>query len=719
MIENPVTRPGPVIPPPGPADWSAALLTSGSEALLGAVRNYIGPVKTPFDKRDLVAKLEAFLRRPETRASIFELLDGLDCKILGSSLLVGPVSEQSLKELFVGEISLFELGVRISNLLDRLLLFRYQVGGRRYIAVNPMLEEELRPLVLSPAALFGAGAEPSSGAEPAAASLPAAADAKAAVALFCFLFHSPLSMRKAGNLTKRGAERAAALFPEFASSAVDRPGALAQALAAAGALPASEEEGRSPDREAFASLLADWGEDLPYYLAACLACGSQGGDAASAPGSSALDELSVSIGRGPERDCAQALAVALESLPLGCSLGRHALGRWLKVVARRARLASVPEGAVAALESLGIVSSRGSAVSLTALPRADSGLAPRGPVLVVEGTHALHLMPEASLEDRLFVGCVARPAAIGKVWSFELDRETLRRAFASGLAAAQIKSRFSAMSGSALPQSFTFSLDAWEEEYRSLRLYRGFVLVADERQRPVIERSAALGRLVAERLAPGVYFLSAGSAEAAAAALSSAGLDSPPVIVGSGAARGLDSGGSAVADAAYAVRPAARERIAAIGDALLRDSAARRSPLPEPERRLDELRKALASSARGEETKRELADRIERRLVITERQIAESDPHAERLEASGLDYMGKVRVVERALRTSGDRLELLYRLPGEEPVRALLRPVKLDKNDKGLVLEAEDLGSGSPVRVSLGAVSTVRRLRASLFGEDT
>jgi hypothetical protein len=90
----------------------------------------------------------------------------------------------------------------------------------------------------------------------------------------------------------------------------------------------------------------------------------------------------------------------------------------------------------------------------------------------------------------------------------------------------------------------------------------------------------------------------------------------------------------------------------------------------------------------------------------------------ERLEAGGLDYLGKVRVVERALRTAGDRLEVLYRLPGAEPVRALLRPVRLDKNEKGLVLEAEDLGTGGPARVPLGSVSTVRRVRASLFGED-
>jgi len=719
MIESSVPKPGPAIPVPGPSDWSAALLTSSSEALLGAVRNYIGPVKTPFDKRDLVGKLEAFLRRPETRNSIFSLLDQLDCKILSSSLLVGPVPEQSLKELFLGEIPLFELGVRISNLLDRLLLFRYQVGGRRYIAVNPLLEDELTEKMLKPTALFGNGATDPSILKGA---IPAMADAKTAVALFCFLFHAPLSMRKTGVLNKRASERAAALLPELSSASGDRPGVLARALAAVGVLPSNEDEGRSPDREAFAELLSEWGEDLPYYLASRLAGEFEERQSSNASlGPRPEQDCIDGGGGGAARQCALVLAGALEVLPTGCLIARPALSRWLRIVAKRSRLAAVPSGAVAALEALGIVTQQGGSMIL-ALPKSTSERSvpterKRG-ALVVEGTHALHLMPEASLEERLFVGCVARPSSVGMVWSFELDRDSVRRAFASGLTAKEIQSRFVALSGTELPQSFVFSLSAWEEEYRSLRLYRGFVLVADERQRPIIERSAALGSLVAERLAPGVYFLSAASAEEAAALLSAAGLEAPPLIFSPGVCN--PAGAFMAPDAGSENAPSlARERIEAIGSLVALPAGEESVPLKtDPEPRLAELRRYLTVSSRSEESRRELADRIERRLVLTERQIAESDPHPERLEASGLDYMGKVRVVERALRSPGDRLEVLYRLPGEEPVRALLRPVKLDKNDKGLVLEAEDLGTGGPARVPLGSVSTVRRLRASLFGED-
>jgi len=114
-----------------------------------------------------------------------------------------------------------------------------------------------------------------------------------------------------------------------------------------------------------------------------------------------------------------------------------------------------------------------------------------------------------------------------------------------------------------------------------------------------------------------------------------------------------------------------------------------------------------------------MADRIERRLILTPRQLEIAEVKPERMEATGLDYLGKVRIVERALRSQGDRLEILYRLPGEEPSRVLVRPVRLEKAEKGLILEAEDLGSGGPIRIPLGAASSVRRMRASLFGEES
>jgi len=474
------------------------------------------------------------------------------------------------------------------------------------------------------------------------------------------------------------------------------------------------------------------------------------------------------------------------------------------------RLGQDPERLIQALESLGlVVSLRGGKglafrrfevagkLSAPEPSASDSGReaedakaqgsseASGEPVLVAEGSHLLHLMPEAGLEDRRFATALAAPRSIGKVWSLEIDRASARRAFAAGIGATAALTRLEAMAKRPLPQSLAFSLKAWEEEYRSLRLYRGMVLVADERLRAIVERSHSLAPLVAERLAPGVYVL-AGGPEVVERALREAGLEVPPethyasgsapvsttadqvsaaalssastpaAAPGSASRRGrttwasanapLGAGASAALAPLAALRvggtersrldPSAREAVlkaalaiggggaagAAAGAAATGNASAGSSPFSGasspgvPPLSPSGVAYALAMDV---EKAKELADRIERRIILTERQLALADARPERNEAVGLDYMGKVRIVERALRSPGDRLEILFRLPGAEPVRALLRPVRLEKTEKGLVLEAEDLALGGPVRVPLGAASSVRRLRASLFGEES
>ena len=758
-------------PPPDVDEtlWRDALLSSDTESFLAAARNYLGPVKTPYDKREIVGRLASFFRRGEVRSAVIDLLDELDARILGCLFLLGPVSEPKLRSLFVGEMPLFDLGIRIANLFDRLLIFRFESGGKRLLAINPLLSEELSRAVLVPELLFGpspreARQRPERGPESAAVGC----DASEIAAFFIFLLHSPGAVRKDGGLTKRAAERAAALLP---GRSPEQLCALSRAFEAAGFLGRGE-DGRGPSVSAFGAALKSWDGSLPALLAVRLADYDERTEAGEAAES---DEAALFGGR--------VLAEALAAAPGGLVFSRGGLSRWLGMAAQRVRRFVASEAGVfteqssdetalfdpprliAALEQLGLVLALdGKAEEPSSADRivlagsglvshnASPSLAPRGPILVAEGSHALHLLPEASLEERLFVGGLARPTSFGEVWSFEIDRESSRLAFAAGANSGDIIERLEELADRPLPQSLSFSLNAWEEEYRSLRLYRGYVLVADERRRPVIESSSVLAPYIAERLAPGVYVLAVSGAEEAAELLASSGLEAPPETR-YGRSKGRAPSWSEAGEKRF------RETGTDLARALspLKELALQASPPPAHEapggqqtdstaRRLDpnprivELKKRLdaiaedepaadtvshnagnrqAASRRGPDDMKELSERIERRLILTPDQLASAEARPERIEASGLDYLGKVHIVERALRTSGDRLEVLYRLPGADPVRALLRPVRLEKTDKGLVLEAENLGTGGPARIPLGSVSSVRRMRASLFGEDS
>ncbi|HUX38868.1 MAG TPA: hypothetical protein VMV44_13290 [Rectinemataceae bacterium] len=689
--------------PPDASVWEESLLAMDADILLAIARNYVGAVKSPWDKRSIVSRLVSFARKAETVEAILSLLDPLDVAIACTLLLAGPLSDPELRGLFHGELRAFDLGVRIANLEDRLVIFRMRDARQYLFAVNPHLVEGLAPLTRDARLVLAGGGGrlvatvEGPGAAESAPSFGASGGERlsplsAAIGLFSFLFHNPGCVRKDGTLTKKADARLGVCIPDAAADP-GRYEALLRAFEATGILVRGEAEGAyDPDAACFSELLSRQGRGLPYRLA-----------------------LSLSSARGEAEPLAAVLADALEGLPHGVALPASGLARWLGIAAIREGHTFDTESLAIALAKLGIVDRREMEFVIEG-ERAEAGSGGPGegiPSIVADGAHLLRVLPEADFAARWFGSRIARPVRLGFVWELELDRDTMRLAFASGLSASAILSELGRLCVRPLPQSLAFSIESWEGEFRSTRLFHGWVLVCDERKRAIVEARADLSSLIRERLGPGIYLLDAADQEEVSMRLVAAGIEVPPAIRPHGHHR------------AFPETPeAARPRKPTM--ALPADQASFISlPLFDPSPRIEALRGAIAArmgepglDQAAKDRLRELLDRVEARLVLDESQLARADVTAIRTEAGGLDYGGKTRLAERAIANPGDRLEIKYQLPGGEPESVVMRPVRLQKTDRGLALEGEDLASGSPVRVPLGAASLVRRLRATPFGDE-
>jgi len=706
---------------PDVAAWEESLLGMETEKLLAIARNYVGPVKSPWDKRTVAGRLASFARKAETVEAIVDLLDSLDVAIACTILLAGPLSEGELRGLFHAEVGAFDLGVKVANLEDRLVLFRLRDARLERYAVNPLLSAALAPLAGDARIVLGGGklkrpdawdvVAAGTGAEAQSARSPILL---AALGLFAFLFHNPGSVRKDGTLSKKAASRLSDCVPETAT-APDRYGALLLAFVESGILARSERDGDfEADATAFGELLANRGSMLPVRLA-----------------------LALSSGRGEGGDSAEVLEAALEALPRGVDLPETGLARWLGIAAIGAEAVLDSEAIAAALSRLCIIERRrGSFVVAQdeTVAGTDSRILP---AIVADGAHLIRVLPEADVEARWFAARIARPVRLGLVWELELDRDSLREAFAAGLAAKGIVAELSRLGARPLPQSIAFSIESWEGEFLSTRLFHGWVLVCDERRRAIVEGRPDLLSFVRERLAPGVYLLDASDHEEISSRLSNAGIEVPPPIRPHGhghqPTERPDTPPSRPEGVPHPFGSTGSEGLAGVETALGAIAGAS-APLPvfDPEPRLSVLRTSLAARvaraaeagddavarARARDRARELADRIEFRLVLDEAQLDRADFTPVRTEAGGIDYGGKTRLAERAIASRGDRLEIKYQLPGGDPETVVVRPVRLQKTERGLVLEGENLAAGTPVRVPLGAASMVRRLRATPFGDE-
>jgi hypothetical protein len=151
----------------------------------------------------------------------------------------------------------------------------------------------------------------------------------------------------------------------------------------------------------------------------------------------------------------------------------------------------------------------------------------------------------------------------------------------------------------------------------------------------------------------------------------------------------------------------------------------------------------------------ELAARIERRLIVNESQLAGGTPRSEKTEARNLDYVGKTTIAKQAI-ASKSLLEIQWFSPGGGLNRIVGTPQALEKQGGETILVLRPLDSpaadfsapgtpggpletpaapGNPgdppaapevpeppkapenLKVSLGKISLLRRIKQSIFGE--
>ncbi len=707
--------------------WRDALIIDRDDALIDAAKRWLGPVKTPFNKHELIAKVEAFLRRTETVDAIVGLLDRMDRRILALALFSGgspqggspqggspqggspqggspqglaapgkaqaeglPLAE--LVKLAADDSSGEATAQRHArSLKERLVLYSYPgPGGMELFAVAPPLAHRLA-FDLSPADALSIARKTE---EP---------DAPDPFATFCAIVSGATHAKPAfkGKLepSKRAAQILDATTPGL-SIDKSRLEALLGALEALG-IAGSGEDGRPavyPRR--FVELCDEAGDAAPFALAA--------GCAARTPGCVRIDPALV--------------RVAILTMPRCLAMMVHDVHRVVAMAIRRfidlapsqaglpaETLTQTVSGIVEALLALGIVSQGEDGLfrttkaieTLVAEPRnADTSKHP----IVVEESHEIRILPEAGLAARAFVSAVARLESAGLVWTATLDKSAAKAAYAYGFRSADIADRLEKLSGVPLPQSVRFSLDAWESEARSARVRVGVVVALDGHLSGVLEHSPKASGLVVERLADGVYLLAAHDAADAERLLKSVGIDvdirTPPP------------------DDIEAVRSSWREAIVSLGkkipERLLEFSPSKDNSVAGEPPLMGRLLAALDSMAPSADERSDLEDRIRARLILDESQLHIAPVADDGSFVGAMDYPGKVRLIERALK-DGCAIEVAYADESGNQAKATGIPREIRRTPSGTVVALSTAGNGQSI-VAISAIGKVRRLRNMMFG---
>ncbi|TVQ98833.1 MAG: hypothetical protein EA403_13735 [Spirochaetaceae bacterium] len=690
--------------------WKASLLTVADEPFFDLVRNYLGPISSPYHKPQLVDQLAAFLRREDVQHAIVTSLSANDRELLAAIDLfdqgAGVARLLTLRALGTDTLDLHH---RLVNLEDRLLVYREPKSGALFL--NPLVAPALRKagiglLDLIPFEPIEPDASDWSGA-------PAPVDETAFFGILCLVCESSSLLKRDGSLKKRTAMDIRARMP-WVTTRNDGERLVESMIDAAGQL----------------GLIA-WGADgtgefdreAAHRFVEATTVSSSSGRHALLWTTTALCYGGVDI--ADEEPDITALAAVVDALIAAVPADRcTTMEGFATLVSLMVDTDWAVELAVGLL-ALGViwepapgsvaVNPAATSEPTAAATEADVQDHQRGAAVVLEPTFEITIAPHAPM-DRLMVRApLFTLRSCDRVCRCELTREGVARAIRAGIAAAEIAPALEELTGRPLPQNVAFSLQRWTADHEAISLTDCVLLTVSEERRTLLEHARELAPFILARPAPGVFALDRTRESEWMTALRRLGIAVLPRVAGRvtgsgkaqapGARHGRNRLGSANPGTATGDNPWVER---------LRNATTAPPPPGAALNREKEILAALDDADITDAGKEELALRIRRKLILLPEQVRPGAVRAERREAKGLDYVGKVRIIESALRTPGEKLEVIQRGRDGRPVRFLLSPSTLDRRGGEMVLVGEEITNGEVVRISVGKIALVRALRGWL-----
>jgi hypothetical protein len=754
------------------------MMTLPEDVFFDLLRSIFGHVKTPFNKQNLLSDLAAFLSREDIRRNIAAYIDEADAQVIAAVALLGNPTAAELEQFFAGD----GMGIPtlLLNLEERFILYRYRDEGVLRLGLNPVLEPVLTPIAEDISMVFPSlpleAAEDHTGGRG-----EVLLDDRFFAALISFVLDEGNLFRAEGrrvenHLRKKVQDSGRRIFPGLdleqairgllclglcrsaSSEAVVLPEDPSEASVPA---PGPEGEALRPDDralEAFGNLeprqrLIYWAAGL--YLGTDLLPDPQ-------------------LVRGRIRDLARLIDRFLDSLRPGRLYPVQSLRRILfcnRLPGQeeiQGMIPGAPEPQEAVPSSTFVPGPGFTTVNTTALCAAlvqtgllygtaqGYNLAPTGrhsptdtPVLTLDAPLFCLVYPGVEFTDALTLAFFTTVRETGRIFRFEITRESCLRGFEWGLSAAEMGKLLARLSGNRLEASLLWTLQDWEKRSTEVSLFEGAVLGLSPERRYLVE-AEPLATLIRQELAPGLYLLDSGNQ--AAEALRKAGVD---IFIRHRGQPGAEWGRNAGSLSFLGLGgihnpfPDPKKQITGYQDAedsAIMESMAKEAAKQVPPRKDNEaeslkarFHRVLNGRTLSAPERNELASRVERRLVLTETQLSSASVRGEKLEARDLDYVGKASIARYAINLRSLVEVVWSTADSDEEQRILGIPLALEKSGGESILvigdsrDQEDtkmprgVGNtvripgnttripGNTVRVPLGKISLLRRIKKSMF----
>lgn len=694
------------------SSWQETFSSLPDKQFFNTVRLYLGEVKTPYNKQRLTEQLAAFIRKSENLTSLLALLDLFDIKLLTAISLIPNATQESLIDFFKGEYSVTELYAEIINLTERLLIYKQKApySEKEYIKINPLIHQELLPY-LDAKLLFPDFTAVKPSTDDVFTITP-----NLLAAFITYIRIRGISCKADGTIKKNDKKRLSEIFP-------DKEKFIQLLMNAFVNLNLVFEDEQISSYVLDSSRMRKFAElpESQQYSLLCAAAVSRFSRDGLKKEAQLLIDCLASI---PEKGCPLESILRLAFLAStrtnedSSPVKQSRFSRILE--AARQEAGAEPEQNAELLDRMlecaiefGLVQKVGKTDKGVELFRASqdvvsiqplhghSTTGDRAPKVVnIDSTFTVTLMPGLSLKELLPLTDFLFVRKFGLVAEFDITRQSVSEGFDNELTPEIIFDRLEKYSYYPVPQNLKINITEWYNSYSSAKLYYGYILKVTENNISLAENNPNIKKYIKEKLADGIYLLSLPAGTEISTFIEESSLDF------------MGNVKTSVTKSEYSGFPLLRSGHVILTDSGSKNKEIKKTSIAEADKILKGLKANLEKLEMDKTIKESLAHRISNRLILSEAQLKNASIRTEILEADGMDFSGKVHLIEAAVKEE-DLMEI--RMPDADGkggfFTILGKPLSISKQPGEAVMRFQIEPTKNIENLLVSRITHLRRLR--------
>ena len=328
--------------------------------------------------------------------------------------------------------------------------------------------------------------------------------------------------------------------------------------------------------------------------------------------------------------------------------------------------------------------------------------------LSIDANFAITILGFKSLKSILPILDVSEFVSYDSVMQLEVTKKSCFRGFDSNMTADSVKQLFEKYSMHSVPQNLIFSIDEWYDIFNSAQVYQGFILQVSQPKRRLVEGNAEFSRHIKKILADGIYLLDFNNSDDFNLSLEKSGLDFI----------------SGIFPKAKIIPQLPMRSIPKNDDLIFQVHQDFSFPknFEIASRHQKSMKEMLCEMDATKEQKLSLQERINQKIVVDPEQLSPASVRLVKSEAFGMDYSGKIHVLEKAIENHA-LVELTYdEKYSENGIKYYtVMPLSLERAENDTFLTAtvqngNDSGEKT-MKFPIGTSRSVKRLIAKNWDE--